>query len=120
MKRRRRNRVSRKWLAVAAGISLAAICDACRTVVVEKHDHVVVQVESNRWIVVEGGWEAKYRSYGVFTNLGRLEIDLTTNRAVRVCLDDLTTDVSSNHVYVITATGTATGEVVKKAIEGLK
>lgn len=106
--------------AIAAAGVIATLAVACRSIRVEKHDPVIVQVESNRWIVAEGGWDAKYYSYGVFTRLGRLGIELSTNRSVRVELDDYNGEMSSNNVIVIEASGEAIGEVIKNAIQGAK
>lgn len=113
-------RLNHVLTAVAAAGVLATLAVACRSIRVEKHDPVVVQVDSNRWIVAEGGWDAKYYSYGVLTRLGRLGIDISTNRSVRVELDDFNGDLSSNHVFVIEASGDALGEIIKKAIQGAK
>lgn len=105
--------------AATAGV-ISLTLAACRSIRVEKHDPVVVQVESNRWIVADGGWDAKYYSYGVFTKLGRLGIEISTNRSVRVELDDYNGEMSSNNVIVIEASGEAIGEIIKRAIQGAK
>lgn len=105
-----------------AALAAACVCGlaACRSVSIDKHDPVVVQVASNQWLVAEGGWEAHYFSYGTLTQLGQLNICIDSNKAVRVKLDDYNGDLSTNHIYIITASGEAAGEAIKKAIEGLK
>lgn len=100
-------------------MAVVTVIVGCRTIDVEKHDPVVVTSGSDT-IVVPGGWEAHYRSYGMFTTFGSLDIVAGTNGTAAVRLSDLNSDVSSNTVYVIEATGEASGEIIRKIIEGLK
>lgn len=105
------------WLIIGAAVGF--FLAGCRSIRVEKHDPEVI-VSSNSVIVVEGGWEAKYWSYGMLTSLGRLDIGIATNHAVTVSLSDLRADMSTNHVIIVNAAGESAGEIAKKIIEGLK
>lgn len=100
------------------GAVVITVC-GCRSIQVAKHDPTVI-VSSNNVIVVDGGWDAKYWSYGVFTSLGRLEVGVTTNRTVTVSLSDFHTDMSANHVVIIDAVGKAAGEIAAEVVEALK
>lgn len=112
------DRVPRLIVGVAVGVFFTAVA-GCRSIRVEKHDPEVI-VSSNSVIVVEGGWEAKYWSYGTITSFGRLDIGIATNHTVTVSLSDLQADMSTNHVIMINAAGETAGEIAKKIIEGLK
>lgn len=111
--------VSKIAAIVFFGTSLVIASYGCRSIRVKKHDPDVV-VSSNSVIVVEGGWEADYWSYGVFTSLGRLDIDIATNHTVTVSLRDLQTDMSTNHVVIIDASGKSVADIASKIIEALK
>lgn len=104
----------------ATVLSCVAVVTGCRTVTVEKHDPIIQQINSNEWVVAEGGWEARYRSYGLWTNFGELSITLSTNGVKSVTLKDLNSDVSTNHVAIITASGGTAADVAKAIVEALK
>lgn len=103
------------------------ICSAlalagCRFINIEKHDPVVFTPpdSTNTVVVVEGGWEAHYRSYGMWTSFGNLEVSVHSNGVLVVKLDDLNADVSTNNVVVVEGAGAAAGEIVEHVIEALK
>lgn len=100
---------------------IALLIAGCRSVVIHKHDPVcfVPPGQTNVVCVVEGGWDARYFSYGLLTSFGQLEVRVTTN-AVSFMMTDLNSDVSTNHTQIIIAGGEAAGEIVEHVIEGLK
>lgn len=93
----------RKLVLIVALLSFAV---GCRTIYAEKH--------------TDGSWIASYRSWGVFTDLGYLNIVVGTNGVATLTLNDLTTDMSTNHVAIITASGDFAGEIAEHVIDGLK
>lgn len=89
-------------------LSVAAAClllAGCRSVYAEKH--------------ADGSWVADYRSWGLFTDLGRLYIEVGTNGIVRLELNDLVADMSTNHVEIVSASGEFVGEVAGEIVEHL-
>ena len=90
---------------VLAILFTVALTGGCRTIDAEKH--------------ADGSWEAHYRSYGVFSELGHLNINIDTNGIVHLELDDFSTDMSTNHVAIVTASGDFAGEIAEHVIEGL-
>ena len=90
------------WLVVASCFSYCG----CRAIDAEKR--------------ADGSWEAHYRSYGLFTDLGYLDIQVETNGVAHLTLNDLTADMSTNHIAIISASGDFAGEVAEHVIKGLK
>ena len=109
----------RKMLCVFAACALVAL--GCRSITVHKHDPVFFQPpgQTNVVMFAEGGWDAKYWSYGLFTSFGHLEVTIGTN-VVSLALNDLNSDVSTNHVSIIVAGGEAAGEIAEGIVQGLK
>ena len=68
----------------------------------------------------DGSWYAHYRSYGLFSELGHLNIEVATNGVVRLELDDFSSDMSTNHIAIISASGDFAGEIAEHVIEGIK
>ena len=68
----------------------------------------------------DGSWEASYYSYGLFTTLGALQVSVGTNGVASLYLDDLSTDVSTNHVLIVDSSGRVVaeiaGEIIKKVV----
>lgn len=96
-------------------------CAGCRSISVHKRDPVVFAPpgQTNVVCVVEGGWDASYYSYGVWTSFGSLGVTIGTN-VVSLTLNDLSSDVSTNHTQIIIAGGEAAGETAEAIINGLK
>ena len=69
---------------------------------------------------MDGSWEAHYRSYGLFSDLGHLSIKVETNGVVQLELNDFSTDLSTNHIAIISASGDFAGEIAEHVIEGIK
>lgn len=109
----------RKVLHILAVIALLVL--GCRSVTIHRHDPVIWSPpgRTNEVYAVDGGWDAHYHSYGLFTSFGSLSVTVGTN-VVHIALTDLNSDVSTNHAPVIVAGGTAAGEIVEGAIKGLK
>lgn len=108
-----------KMLCILAACALLAL--GCRSIAVHKHDPVVWTPpgQTNVVCVVEGGWDATYYSYGVWTSFGSLGVTIGTN-VVSLTLNDLNSDISTNHVSIIVAGGTAAGEIAEGIVQGLK
>lgn len=109
----------RKMLCVLGACALLAL--GCRSISVHKHDPVVYVPpgQTNVVCIVEGGWDASYYSYGVWTSFGSLGVTIGTN-VVSLTLNDLNSDVSTNHTQIIIAGGEAAGEIAEAIINGLK
>ena len=109
----------RKMLCVLGACALLAL--GCRSISVHKHDPVLFQPpgQTNVVCIVEGGWDASYYSYGVWTSFGSLGVTIGTN-VVSLTLNDLNSDVSTNHTQIIVAGGEAAGEIAEAIINGLK
>ena len=106
---------------LAACVAAALLALGCRSITVHKHDPVFYTPPGQTNVVcfAEGGWDAKYFSYGVWTTFGHLEVTLGTN-VVSLALNDLNSDVSTNHTQIIVAGGEAAGEIAEAIINGLK
>ena len=109
----------RKMLCVLGACALLAL--GCRSISVHKHDPVVYVPpgQTNVVCIVEGGWDASYYSYGVWTSFGSLGVAIGTN-AVSLTLNDLNSDVSTNHTQIIIAGGEAAGEIAEHIVDALK
>ena len=95
------------WLlAGVLGGLLGVMVFGCRSIHAEKH--------------ADGSWQADYHSWGLFTDLGYLSIDVSTNGVAKLTLNDLTTDMSTNHIAIISASGDFTGEIAEHVIQGIK
>ena len=68
---------------------------------------------------VDGSWHARYYSYGLWTNLGSLEVSVTTNGIAYLRMNDLGSDVSTNHVTIVDASGKVVAEITGEVIERL-
>ena len=68
---------------------------------------------------VDGSWHAKYYSYGLWTSLGSLEVNVATNGLARLRMNDLGSDVSTNHVSIVDASGKVVAEITGEVVEHL-
>ena len=68
---------------------------------------------------VDGSWQARYYSYGLWTSLGYLEVNVTTNGIAYLRMNDLGSDVSTNHVTIVDASGKVVAEITGEVIESL-
>lgn len=66
---------------------------------------------------VDGSWEAHYYSYGLWSTLGSLDVDVGTNGLVRLSLNDVNSDVSTNHVTIVDSTGKVVAEIAGEIVE---
>lgn len=68
---------------------------------------------------VDGSWHAKYYSYGLWTSLGSLEVNVATNGLACLRMNDLGSDVSTNHVSIVDASGKVVAEITGEIAEHL-
>lgn len=68
---------------------------------------------------VDGSWQARYYSYGLWTSLGYLEVNVTTNGIAYLKMNDLGSDTSTNHVTIVDASGKIVAEITGEVIERL-
>lgn len=68
---------------------------------------------------VDGSWQARYYSYGLWTSLGYLEVNVTTNGIAYLKMNDLGSDASTNHVTIVDASGKIVAEITGEVIERL-
>lgn len=89
--------------------SLVAACallaGGCRYVNVEKHS--------------DGSWEARYYSYGLWSTLGQLDVVVGTNGIAKLTLNDLGSDVSTNHVRIVDSAGKVVAEVTGAIVDAV-
>ena len=88
---------------LVAALALA-LC-GCRYVDVEKHS--------------DGSWEAKYYSYGLWSTLGSLDVVVGTNGIAKLTLNDVNSDVSTNHVKIVDSAGKVVAEVTGAIVEAV-
>lgn len=93
-------------IALLVGAAIGLFFAGCRTVYAEKY--------------ADGSWMAHYHSYGLWTDLGYLTIVVGTNGVAQLTLNDLRTDMSTNHIAIISASGDFAGEIAEHVIKGLK
>jgi hypothetical protein len=65
-------------------------------------------------------YSARYRSVGYRTDVDAIEIEKSPDGNVRVKVNGLKTDVSAENKEIVSAGGTAVGNVAEKVIEGIK
>ena len=82
-----------------------ATLGGCRNIDVEKH--------------ADGSWRAHYYSYGLMTTLGALEVEVTTNGVAHLKMDDLGSDMSTNHVTIVDSSGKIVAEITGTVVEKL-
>lgn len=108
-----------KMAAVAASALLLPV-SGCRSLKIEKHGQEVVQTSSNTWVVVDGGWSARYHAFGMWTRFGELSVAVETNGLRTISLRDLNTDVSTNHVAIIAATGGTASDIARAIMDAVR
>lgn len=106
-------------IAIFAALFLFAGC--CRIVTIEKHDPKPVFDATGTNVVdyVDGGYDFRYRSIGLVTDVDGIEATKDEN-GVTIKVKNLKTDVSKENKEIVGASGTAVGNVVEKAIQGAK
>lgn len=67
----------------------------------------------------DGAWSASYYSYGLWTSIGRLEVDVSTNGVARLRMDNLGSDVSTNHAAIVDSSAGVAGVVVEGVVRGI-
>lgn len=93
----------------------------CRIVTIEKHDPKPVFDATGTNVVdyVDGGYDFRYRSIGLVTDVDGIEAT-KDEKGVTIKVKNLKTDVSKENKEIVGASGTAVGNVVEKAIQGAK
>lgn len=92
-------------VASIAAVSASLVFGGCRYVHVEKHG--------------DGSWEAKYYSYGLWSTLGKLDVVVGTNGIAKLTLNDVNSDVSTNHVRIVDAAGSVVAEITGAIVEAV-
>lgn len=65
----------------------------------------------------DGSWHARYYSYGLWTSLGQLEVNVTTNGLAHLRMNDLGSDMSTNHVTIVDSSGKVVAEITGEVVE---
>ena len=67
--------------------------------------------------VKEGGWDVSYLNVGLKTDISALEVEKTEAGGVRVKIDGVVTDVSTETKEIVASTGALVGSAVSAAIK---
>ena len=109
-------------LACLAAISL--LLDGCRSVSVDRvwkepmvHNGKIVIGEDGHPLLADKGWKVDYYMFGLTTDM---ESMLAKVGELELRLGNLKSDISSENKEIVSATGTAVGNVAEKIIEGVK
>lgn len=91
------------WLASTLAIALLAGCMA--TVTVDKRPNLALPIVSqdnktNNWIIVDQGYEVKYRKWGFSTTIESMSAELTTNKTVKFQLGGLHSIAPTNSISI--------------------
>lgn len=107
------------FLAFLACAYLLAGCG--RIITIEKHDPFPVFDDTGTNVIsyVDGGYDFRYRSFGLKTDVDDIEAT-KDDKGVSIKVKNIKTDVSAENKEIVGATGTAVGNVVEKAIQGAK
>ncbi|MBR4353762.1 MAG: DUF1353 domain-containing protein [Kiritimatiellae bacterium] len=109
-------------LVLLAAISL--LLDGCRSVTVDRvwkepmmHNGKIVMGEDGRPLLADKGWKVDYSMFGLTTDM---ESMLAKVGELELRLGNLKSDISGETKEIVSATGTAVGNVAEKIIEGAK
>ena len=91
------------WLASTLAIALLAGCMA--TVTVDKRPNLALPVVSqdnktNDWVIVDQGYEVKYRKWGFSTSIESMSAEITTNKTVNFQLGGLHSIAPTNSISI--------------------
>lgn len=91
------------WLASTLAIALLAGCMA--TVTVDKRPNLALPIVSqdnktNDWVIVDQGYEVKYRKWGFSTTIESMSAELTTNKTVKFQLGGLHSIAPTNSISI--------------------
>lgn len=91
------------WLVSTLAIALLAGCMA--TVTVDKRPNLALPIVSqdnktNDWVIVDQGYEVKYRKWGFSTTIESMSAELTTNKTVKFQLGGLHSIAPTNSISI--------------------
>ena len=91
------------WLASTLAIALLAGCMA--TVTVDKRPNLALPIVSqdnktNDWVIVDQGYEVKYRKWGFSTSIESMSAEITTNKTVNFQLGGLHSIAPTNSISI--------------------
>ena len=90
-----------KKLAITLGLALLVGCMA--TVTVYKRPNLALPIVSgdnktNDWVIVDQGYQVKYKKWGFSTSIEEMSAELTTNKTVKFQLGGLHSIAPTNSV----------------------
>lgn len=91
------------WLASTLAIALLAGCMA--TVTVDKRPNLALPIVSgdnktNDWVIVDQGYQVKYKKWGFSTSIEEMSAELTTNKTVKFQLGGLHSIAPTNSISI--------------------
>lgn len=94
-----------KILNYALAIGLAFLVGCMATVTVDKRPNLALPVVSqdnktNDWVIVDQGYEVKYRKWGFSTSIESMSAEITTNKTVNFQLGGLHSIAPTNSISI--------------------
>lgn len=94
-----------KILNSALAIGLAFLVGCMATVTVDKRPNLALPVVSqdnktNDWVIVDQGYEVKYRKWGFSTSIESMSAEITTNKTVNFQLGGLHSIAPTNSISI--------------------
>lgn len=91
------------WLASTLAIALLAGCMA--TVTVDKRPNLALPIVSqdnktNDWVIVDQGYEVKYKKWGFSTSIESMSAEIATNKTVNFQLGGLHSIAPTNSISI--------------------
>lgn len=92
-----------KKLAITLGLALLVGCMA--TVTVDKRPNLAFPIVSgdnktNDWVIVDQGYQVKYKKWGFSTSIEEMSAELTTNKTVKFQLGGLHSIAPTNSISI--------------------
>lgn len=94
-----------KILNYALAIGLAFLVGCMATVTVDKRPNLALPIVSqdnktNDWVIVDQGYEVKYRKWGFSTSIESMSAEITTNKTVNFQLGGLHSIAPTNSISI--------------------
>ena len=92
-----------KKLAITLGLAFLVGCMA--TVTVDKRPNLALPIVSgdnktNDWVIVDQGYQVKYKKWGFSTSIEEMSAELTTNKTVKFQLGGLHSIAPTNSISI--------------------